>query len=128
MKPIRVLILSCFFAMTAGCATGEKTEATMKSWLNHNVNELVASWGPPESSVQLPGGNVIYTWTSGGSWTSPTRTTTTASVTGAGNTVFGNAQTTTTGGHTFNFVCQMSFTVSETGQIVSYNWQGNDCY
>jgi len=127
MRLTNMIVLTFASWILSGCATGAQTDEAMKSWLDHNINELVTSWGPPESSVQLPGGNVIYTWTNRGSYTMPTQTTTTANVYGSGNSAYGTAQSTTTGGQTLHFVCQKSFTVSKTGRIVAYNWQGNNC-
>ena len=122
-----LVALSIWFVLIAGCATGKRTDEAMNSWIGHNVNQLITSWGPPEASVQLPGGNIIYTWTSRGSYRMPTQTTTTGSANVVGSSVYGSATSTTTGGQTLNFWCQKSFTVSQTGRILSYNWQGNNC-
>ena len=127
MKFIRVVILIYLLIGAIGCATGKKTDATMQTWMNSNVSELVTSWGPPDSSVQLPDGKSVYTWTSRGSYTMPTTTNTTASVYGYGNSAYGNAQSTTTGGQTLHFSCQKSFIVSGSGTIISYDWRGNSC-
>jgi hypothetical protein len=127
MKALRLVLLTGWLVVVVGCATGAKTDAAMKSWLNSNVSELVASWGPPDSSVQLPDGNIIYTWTGRGSYTTPTQTTTNASAYGIGNSAYGTAQSTTTGGQTIQYWCQKSFTVSASGKILSYHWQGNAC-
>jgi hypothetical protein len=45
--------------LLSGCAT---TSATMKSWVGATENELVASWGAPDTTTTLPDGNKLDTW------------------------------------------------------------------
>src|ERR1700756_5617440 len=45
--------------LLGGCAT---TSATMKSWVGAPEDELVASWGAPDTTATLPDGNKLDTW------------------------------------------------------------------
>ena len=83
----------------AGCATTEKYEAALNSWLGHDVNELVNSWGYPVDSFKAPNGNTVYVYSSSRSYAMPTQTTSTYNV--YGKTVYGHS--TTTGGQTLEF-------------------------
>jgi len=44
-----------------GCNT---TAKVMKSWVGHSESQLVANWGAPDKTVNLPDGSKVYTWKS----------------------------------------------------------------
>ena len=109
--------------LLSGCATTAKYETVLNSWVGHDVNELISSWGYPVNSFKAPNGNTVYVYSSSGSYTMPTQTNSTYNV--YGNTVYGN--TTTTGGQTLNFWCRTFFEVSTSNKIVTWRWEGNNC-
>ena len=51
MKAITALILAALLLST-GCATTEKHEATLDTWLGSTEDELVAAWGIPDGTYQ----------------------------------------------------------------------------
>ena len=130
MRTYRTMVWLICLASLAGCATGKHTEEAMLSWMGSSIDELIASWGPPDSSMQFPGGKTIYSWTDQRSYTTPTttKTTVTGSVYQSGQTRHTSTKSTTTGGQTYNYSCEMSFTVNQTGKIIDGYWEGNSCY
>ena len=119
----RIFLLMSFFLIFAGCATTAKYEAALDSWLGHDVNELVDSWGYPVESFKAPNGNTVYVYNSSRSYAMPTQTTSTYNV--HGKTVYGHS--TTTGGQTLEFWCRTFFEVSDSNKIITWRWEGNDC-
>jgi len=119
----RIIITLLFVIGLSACATTANYEKILSSWVGHNVDELVSSWGYPANSFKAPNGNTVYAYSSAGSYTIPTNTTSTYNV--YGNSVYGN--TTTTGGQTLNFTCQTLFEVNESNVITTWSWKGNSC-
>lgn len=119
----RALIAVLVIALLSGCATSAKYNAILDTWMWHDVNELVNSWGYPQNSFKAPNGNTVYVYGSSGSYTMPTQTNTTYNV--VGNTVYGNSYT--TGGQTLNFWCRTFFEVNDQNIIVNWRWEGNNC-
>lgn len=119
----RALIAVLVIALLSGCATSAKYNAILDTWMGHDVNELVNSWGYPQNSFKAPNGNTVYVYGSSGSYTMPTQTNTTYNV--VGNTVYGNSYT--TGGQTLNFWCRTFFEVNDQNIIVNWRWEGNNC-
>jgi len=120
-KQILILGLLVFFM---GCATTGKYEAKLNSWVGHNINELSASWGYPESSFTAPNGNTVYVYARGGSMVMPSQTTYSGQVSPWG-TYSGSSYT--TGGQTLNFWCKTFFEVNQNKTIVNWRWEGNNC-
>lgn len=90
-----------------GCALmipGEATNAKMRSWMGHNIRDVIAAWGPPTSqSVDEAGGT--YQW----EWVGNTR-----AETGWGAR---NPELVTD-------VCRQWFTVDANRVIVAWRWRG----
>ncbi len=122
---MKLRILTIFFITIClgACATTENYEKILKSWVGHDVNELVGAWGYPVNSFKAPNGNTVYVYSSSGSYTMPTNTTATYNV--YGNSVYGNS--TTTGGQTLNFWCQTFFEINDSNTITTWSWKGNNC-
>lgn len=116
MYRLIVVFLSTLFI--SACATIANYEKVLNSWVGHNVDQLVASWGYPVNSFKAFNGNTVYVYSSSGSYTMPTNTTSNYSV-------YGNS--TTTGGQTLNFWCQTFFEVNESNIITTWTWKGNNC-
>ena len=45
----------------SGCVT---TKTVMESWMEHEVSELVSSWGAPHSALNTRDGKRVLTWES----------------------------------------------------------------
>jgi hypothetical protein len=62
-KGLFLLLLSLFFifgcATTANRATTANYEKILQSWVGSHADNLVASWGPPQSSYQLSNGGRV---------------------------------------------------------------------
>jgi len=56
------LILACYaLLILPSCSSETKV---MNSWLNHDINELIASWGPPTQILDDDQGGKIYCYQS----------------------------------------------------------------
>lgn len=117
------LIMPIFLILICGCASTKNYEMKLDSWLGHSANELVSSWGYPQSSLVAPNGNTVYIYGNSGSYGMPSQTNSTYNV--VGNTIYGNSYT--TGGQTINFWCRTFFEVNESKKIISWKWEGNNC-
>lgn len=120
---LKVLVALALACSLSGCATTEKYENVLSSWVGSDVNQLVNSWGYPQNSFQAPNGNTVYVYGTSGSYTMPQQTTSTYNA--VGNTVYGNS--TTTGGQTLSFWCKTYFEVDDSDRIVTWRWEGNNC-
>lgn len=103
---IPILILSV--SLTACASRTTRVNTVMDSWLNHNIEERIANYGPPSSVFDLPSGNRIYSW----DYVGNTRTV----YFPVGNTVMGKSNAPT---------CQVNLTTDTTGKIIAYLWKGN---
>ena len=121
MYRLIVVILSALFI--SACTTVANYQKVLNSWVGHNVDELVGSWGYPANTFKAPNGNTVYAYNSSGSYTMPTNTASTYNI--YGNSVYGSS--TTTGGQTLNYWCQTFFEVNEKNIITTWSWKGNNC-
>ncbi len=94
------------------CATTSKYTAKLNTWIGHDVNELITSWGPPSNEYTMPNGNKMYTWLHVG-----------------GTLVVSNynyfLRMTLTNAVTY--WCKTTFNVDESGIITGGRWEGNSC-
>lgn len=132
-KILTALISFCVFSSFLGCASINKT---MESWMGHNVNDLIASWGPPQQTMSDGQGGQIFIYTQTRQWTNPGQATTNTfgqvntygSYYGnnySGNT-YGSAQSTTTytPPKTYGYRSQRMFWVDSNGRIYRWAWKG----
>jgi ketosteroid isomerase-like protein len=108
----------------AACATAEKYEAVLNSWIGHTESELVSKWGPPDSVYVAPDGTRHLTYRSSRLVTvngTPPRFTSTV----IGDTVY-TQQTGGTPGATYNMKCTTVFAI-RNGRITNWRYEGNDC-
>ena len=135
-----LLVLLCF-GLT-GCAT--TINKTMDSWMGHNVNDLIASWGPPQQTMSDGQGGQILVYSNAVQWTTPGRAVTNsygntntygnlnANTYGqntygtySGNTYgSGTATTTYTPPQTHGYQRQRMFWVDRNGRIYRWSWKG----
>jgi len=109
--------------LISACATTANYEAVLNSWKGQNISDLINDWGYPINSYKLPNGNTVYMYSSSNTYITPRNTTTTYEV--RGNTIYGRSNT--YGGQTLNYWCNTFFEADESGQIVTWRWEGNDC-
>ena len=111
---MKKLILVLFFIMfiTFSCATTSGYEEILKSWLGHDVNELLMSWGTPSNEYTMPNGNKMYTWL----W-----------VGGSLVTVNYSKYLNMISANQVTYWCKTTFTVNKRGEIIYWRWEGNSC-
>jgi len=127
LLPVLVCVL-----LAAGCASS--VNKIMESWMGHNVQELMLSWGPPQQVMDNPSGNgKIVVYDSHSAVTLPgTRPTPGTSHTTGYIDAYGNwhATTTYTPGSpgtpptTLDFQRVRVFYVNDQGTIVAWSWRG----
>ena len=109
--------------LLSACATAEKYEAILKSWVGNSESSLINSWGPPDSVYENGGQKYLTYFKSRSGYvpgTSPTYQTQLI-----GNTAY----TTSYGGSpgfAYNQNCKTTFTVSR-GKIIQWRYEGNAC-
>ena len=62
MKILKLVLLSIIICSLAGCVTSSKMNEVMSSWMGHNVNDLIASWGPPSTVLSDGNGGQILAY------------------------------------------------------------------
>ena len=109
--------------LLGGCATTANYEKILNSWVGSSELDLIRQWGPPAQAYETSGRKFIVYQSSSNMYipgTDPTYTTTLV-----GNTAY----TTSSGGtpsRNIDLSCQTTFEISGN-EIVSWQWQGNDC-
>lgn len=120
----RLLIALSMSALVSGCATRERYEAQLQTYVGSNISSVIDAWGYPSGSFEAPNGNLVYVWDRQSSYTSPPSYQTTI-ITGRNGIGYG----TTLGfpGQTYNLRCQTYFEVDKAKTILKWRTQGNDC-
>jgi hypothetical protein len=54
--------LIAFLLLVSGCATTANYQVMINTWIGHDQNDLISSWGPPNQTYRMPNGNVMFTW------------------------------------------------------------------
>ncbi len=90
---LSIVIIPIFLA---GCAGN--INKNMDSWMDHNVSDLIAKWGPPQQTMSDGSGGQILIYSSRVEWTTPGRATTNTS--GTANS-YGNFNANTYGSNTY---------------------------
>jgi len=120
MKALGILI---FVFMIQACATTEKYEAVLNTWIGHSAEQLVSSWGYPVRIFRGPNGNEVYQYDWSNNVVMPTQSYTT--VNAVGNTAYAN--TTTSGGGVIGMSCSTYFELNEEKKVVTWRYKGNRC-
>ena len=110
-------VISLCLVFCAGCMTEQKMNEIMKSWEGSNIDDVIASWGPPSQVIDDSRGGKIMTWTEFRSYTSPGTATTT-------NYGFGTSYTNYTPGQTATWTNSRTFWVDGNGIIYKWAWKG----
>jgi len=126
-----------FFAMLAGCATTAGYEAILNTWVGSSEENLISTWGAPQSTYELNGGGKILTYENrrnvqigGIPITKPVTTYSNGTINGDVNANYSGTSTTyvqsTTPVQNIAMVCTTRFTV-RNGIVQTWAWQGNAC-
>ncbi|MGD1075886.1 MAG: hypothetical protein ABR903_07385 [Thermodesulfovibrionales bacterium] len=63
---MKMLIVATALVMSImaiySCAKTANHETKLDTWLGTDVNDLIASWGPPSDEYTMPNGDKMYTW------------------------------------------------------------------
>ena len=129
MRSLRTLVrASLLLALAAGTGCAMGMNSTMDSWMGHHFSDVVGSWGPPQQVMDIGEGNRLFIWIEDRSQTTPgtTTTTQTGNATMAGNTAYGQGQTTTTytPPTTSSYQATRTFWVNSEGIIYRWAWKG----
>ena len=116
--------------MLGGCATTEGYRQILETWKGHHVDELITSWGPPNSSAELSDGGKVLGYAR--SRTIPLFLPNTTNTTGTFSTFGGGMGTYSSSSTSSRMVpialsCATRFTTSSEGYISGYSFQGGDC-
>jgi hypothetical protein len=101
-----------------GCATTAKYEAKVQSWEGKDSKSLVQSWGQPDATEKLPGGNRVFLYSrlkhEPAAFGAPQR-----EVAGVGTRPASHAPT--------YIRCATFFEVDPGNRITSVMFRGDDC-
>ncbi len=134
------LLATIAVVVLSGCMTPEKMNALMGSWMGHNLNDLIASWGPPSRTMSDGQGGQILIYDQSTQIVLPGSATTTSSYTGTANGTysqfgsFGTANTNVTGTEQSTTTYQpptvipikrvRMFWANSSGTIYRWSWRG----
>ena len=120
MKNLRLFLLAVAIVFFTGCQTDQQRNAVMASWMGHNVNDLIASWGAPDNVMADGKGGQILIYDKSGQLVLPGETTTT--INAYGSTAVANSYTTP--GTVIKLRRQRMFWVDSNGTIYRWAWRG----
>lgn len=120
------IIPAIVFALSA-CATGQAYEEYLQQWVGASEQELVSTWGAPDSSYETGDGSKILTWRRSRTEFQPGEIYTILET----HIVDGTKQvvpiTRQNPGYTAHYECTTNFTVGPDGTVRRYTYSGNDC-
>lgn len=120
------IVLLLIFILT-GCATEAKYSAKLDTWIGHNIQELINSWGYPDNTLQAPNGNTVYVYGYNATSYIPPTYNTTSNYNVIGNSVYGNSTTSSYGGYNIQHSCTTFIEIDSSNTIVRWQWKGNAC-
>ncbi len=59
---LKSLAAGVAFGLAAGCCAQEKTETASNGWQRGDAEILIGEWGPPDTTMKLPSGNLLYVY------------------------------------------------------------------
>lgn len=124
MKKILVLLLIFLLIPVSAQAFGiKKTMAEiMDSWVGAPINSVINYWGYPTNQKTMAG-KTLYYWDWEYTVKNPSYTNAQANTYGNNTSI--NAYT--YGGGTRNISCNRILEVDDSGRVVSWQWNGNNC-
>ena len=115
---LSILLLSAVLGTTSGC--GDNISKTLDSWIGHNSNELIGSWGPPSQVFSDGKGGTVFVYGQSREWITPGYGTTNYSFTPYG----GTATTVYTPARVNGYTAYRMFWADSDGKIYSWAWKG----
>jgi hypothetical protein len=119
---MRKLSLLALALLLTGCPA--QISKSLASWEGHNVNELLASWGPPSQVFSDGKGGQVFVYSETRQWTQPGQATTTYSATTYGNYTYGQATTIYQPAYIQGYTAYRMFWIDSTGTIYGWSWRG----
>jgi hypothetical protein len=126
--------------LLSGCMTTKKMNAIMASWMDHDVNDLIADWGPPNGTMSDGKGGQILIFDRSGQLVLPGTATTTGNYIGNATATYNqygsigvaNANAYGTGYSTTTYQPptvipvnrKRMFWVDQKGRIYRWSWKG----
>ena len=121
MTRLYIAVLICL-TLTA-CATTANYEKVLASWVGSSEDNLVRSWGPPDSVYEGAGSKYLTYMRASQGYVPGVAPTYQSNV--IGNTVYTQAVGGSPG-YTYNTRCKTVFELVG-GTITSWRWEGNAC-
>jgi hypothetical protein len=62
------IAMAAVLFIIAGCKgipNEEAFKAKVSTWQGRNINDVIAAWGQPSSTLRTPGGGMLYTYNKG---------------------------------------------------------------
>ena len=106
----------------SGCATTEKAEAKLQTWVGRDVDDLTASMGPPNSSIDLSNGGRQLEWSRVFSLSAPGQVDSSQP-----GSLPSRATYTRDIGRTATYSCDTTALIDQDGRIMSIQREGNGC-
>lgn len=124
--------LAFLASVLPGCMTAGKMNEIMASWVGHDVNSLIAAWGPPQQVMPDGKGGQIFSYFETRQYSTPGYSTTTSQVRAsawgmpnyASASAYGTSNTVTTAPQTYAWTVSRTFWVDANGRIYSWAWRG----
>jgi hypothetical protein len=120
----RLLALAAVLALmfTTGCV--EAINQKMASWEDHQVSELLVSWGPPQQLFDDGEGGRILVYTYTRAYTVPGSAVTQTTGTISGTSLWATSVTTYNPAQTYGWKAYRMFWVNSDGRIYRWAWHG----
>ena len=116
----KILMLTAIISLVlSGCASVENYEKICNSWLGENINHLTQKWGYPKGELIAPNGNKVYVYHYSRNVNMPVMTNVYGTYNGFNAMSYG--------GNSMTFYCTTYFEVDQSGTIVNWRIEGNDC-
>lgn len=94
----KIILLMC--VILTSCATEEKYNAKLNTWLNSPKEDLVLSWGVPSATYSVNKKTELITYK--------------------------RSSISSYNGNIYNWNCDTTFTITD-GIITNWKWEGNSC-
>jgi len=117
----RFLVVVFAAILVAGCGSITKT---LQTWVGHNYDELIASWGPPTQFFSNGKGGAIFIYANTTTWVQPGSANTYYSDSTFGSSTYGQATTYYTPAVVQSYTSYRMFWIDSTGTIYSVAWKG----
>jgi len=129
MREITAVAALGIALLLSACATTANYEKSLNSVLGAHADYLMRSWGVPQRSFQMPGGNTVYVYERSSQYTTPVTVapgqTTQYTV---GNTTYMTMGPSTVSGGAIQYsTCRTEFEADPSGRLVRWRWEGNAC-